>query len=97
MVKVELEFFSLIEEITNVKKKALILEGKSPNLMDMLEVLFREFGPTFEDAVFDRSSKNFKPGILVAVNGKNAYLLQGTGTVLNEGDRIAIGFAFRGG
>ena len=97
MLKVEVEFFSLIEEITNVKKKEFTLEKDKPNVMDLLQILFKELGSAFEHAVFDRSSNNLKPGILVAVNGKNAYLLQGPGTLLNEGDLIVIGYAFRGG
>lgn len=97
MPKVEVEFFSIIEEITKVKKKTVLLENERPTLMDLLHVLFEEFGLAFEDAVFDRIGTTLKPGILVALNGKNAYLLEGTGTLLNAGDRIVIGFAFRGG
>ena len=97
MLKVEVEFFSLIEEITNIKKKEVTLEKDKPNVMDLLQILFEEFGSAFENAVFDSSSNNLKPGILVAVNGKNAYLQQGTGTPLKGGDRIVIGYAFRGG
>jgi molybdopterin converting factor small subunit len=97
VMKVAVEFFSLVEEITKVRKKEVILKKKQPQVMDLLQVLFEDFGPAFENAVFDGSSNDLKPGILVAVNGKNAYLLQGAGTALNEGDRIVIGFAFRGG
>jgi len=97
MPKVEVEFFSLTEDLTKVKKQEVILEQETPNLMDLLQVLSEKFGLAFENAVFDRSSNSLKPGILVAVNGKNAYLLQGTGTCLNEGDHVVIGYAFRGG
>jgi len=97
MLKVEVEFFSLIEEITNVKKKEVILEKDKPNVMDLLQILFEEFGSAFENAVFDSSSNNLKPGILVAVNGKNAYLLQGLETPIKEANKIVIGYAFRGG
>ena len=97
MLKVEVEFFSLIEEITKVKKKEFTLEKEKPNVMDLLQTLFEEFGSVFENAVFESSSNNLKPGILVAVNGKNAYLQQGMGTALKGGDRIVIGYAFRGG
>jgi len=97
MPKVAIEFFSLIEEITKVRKKEIILEKDAPSVADVLHVLTEEFGLSFEKAVFDRSSNTLKPGILVAVNGKNVYLLQGMGTGLNEGDVIVIGYAFRGG
>ena len=97
MVKLEIEFFSLVEDITNVKNKGIILQKNDPNVMDLFDILFNEFGSKFERAFFDRSSSNLKPGILVAVNGKNAYLLQGMETSLKEGDKIVIGYAFRGG
>jgi molybdopterin converting factor small subunit len=97
MLKIKVEFFSIIEDITHVKKKEVVLEKDSPTLMNLLHALFEEFGTAFEEAVFDRSGNNLKPGILVAVNGKNAYLLEGTGTLLNDGDYIVIGFSFRGG
>ena len=97
MLKVAVEFFSLIEEITNIRKKEFILEKEKPNVMDLLYVLFEEFGSVFENVVFDEGSNKLRPGILLAVNGKNSYLLQKTGTLLNEGDRIVIGYAFRGG
>jgi len=97
MLKVAVEFFSLVEEITKVRKKEFILEKEKPNVIDLLHVLFEEFGPVFENVVFDEGSNNLRPGILLAVNGKNSYLLQKTETLLNEGDRIVIGYAFRGG
>jgi molybdopterin converting factor small subunit len=97
MMKVAVEFFSLVEEITKVRKKEFILEKDKPNVMDLLYVLFEEFGPVFENVVLDEGSNILRPGILLAVNGKNSYLLQKTETLLNQGDRIVIGYAFRGG
>ena len=97
MLKIKVEFFSIIEDITHVKKKEVVVEKDRPTLMDLLNALFEEFGAALEEAVFDRSGDTLKPGILVAVNGKNAYLLDGTATLLCEGDYIVIGFAFRGG
>ena len=97
MVAVETEFFSLVEEITRVKRKQVILKKKSPNVIDLLDILSKEFGPRLEEAVYDRNSNTLKPGILVAINGKNSYLLKGVETPLKEGDTIVIGYAFRGG
>lgn len=97
MVKVEVEFFSLIQEITKVKRKELILKKESPKLTDLLTLLFKEFGSQVEETVFDRLRNNLKPGILIAINGKNSYLLKGMETPLKDGDKIVIGYAFRGG
>lgn len=96
-MKIEVEFFSLIQDIAK-KRYHNVSMGEAPlRLRDLMNRITGEFGDGMMDALFDKTKESLNSGILVAVNGKNCYFLEGLETPLHEGDRVTIGVAFRGG
>ncbi|MEM3737214.1 MAG: ubiquitin-like small modifier protein 1 [Candidatus Bathyarchaeia archaeon] len=86
-VKIKVRFFTTLREIVGKKEEELILQPNA-TLEDVFNSLSRKYGSRFTDYTLDEGA--IKPFLQVLINGRNANLLDGMATHLNEGDTIAI-------
>ena len=84
-------FLGAIREITGTRRQAV---GAS-SVRDLLSLLLGEYGPRWEEQVFD--GKVLAAGVVVMVNGTNVDSLRGLATPLSPGDRIDLLSMFEGG
>jgi molybdopterin converting factor small subunit len=97
MGTIHVEFFSLIQVITEERYHEVSFEKESLALKDFLNTIIDVFGPRLKEALFDSNSRQLKPTIMVAVNGKNSFFLGGIEALLKDGDKVAIGVVSAGG
>ena len=97
MGTIVVEFFSLVQKVTKERYHEVPFQKESLELKDLLNMIIERFGPRLEEALFDPKSSQLKPMIMVAVNGRNAFLLDGMETSLVDGDKVAIGVVSAGG
>ena len=96
-MKIEIEFFSVLQDLAKKKHHEVVLEKRSSKLLDLLNVISEDFGPQMGSAIFQSKEKGLHPGVIVAINGRNSNLAEGLDTLLKDGDKVVIGIAFRGG
>ena len=97
MGTIYIEFFSVIQAITEEKYHEVSFENETLMVKDLLDIIIDEFGPRLKEALFDSNSRQLKPTIMVAVNGGNSFFLGGIEAFLKDGDKVAIGVVSAGG
>ena len=95
MVKIEVNFYSLIADITEKKKLVLSVEEKS-TVHEILSQLFKKLGKQFESLIMP------SPGILnnriiILVNEKNIRNIHGLNSIVNPYESISFLPAIAGG
>lgn len=87
MVGVKIKLFANLREIAGVSE--LELEGE--NIQEILDILQNDH-PQIQELIYDddRGKKEIRAYINILINGNNIQHLEGSDTVLNEGDEIAI-------
>jgi len=97
MGTITVEFFLPIREVAAEKQHNFCFDRECLSLGDLLRMIVVRFGPALEHSLFDSQSNQLKSMIMVAVNGRNAFLLDGMKTSLVDGDKVAIGVVSAGG
>ncbi|MFH0812969.1 MAG: MoaD/ThiS family protein [Pseudomonadota bacterium] len=97
MGTIQVEFFSLIQMMTEERYHEVSFEKEPLTLRDLLNIIIDVFGPRLKEALFDLKSGQLKPMIMVAINGRNSFFLEGMETSLKDGDKVAIGVVAAGG
>jgi molybdopterin synthase sulfur carrier subunit len=79
-------FYGYIQRLTGVKE--LEYKGSAKNINELIEELSVMYGKEFRNYVFD--SSGIKKGLIILVNGKNIYHLNGTETPIVSRDQVQI-------
>ncbi len=87
-MKITVQYFTVIRNITGKKEEALELLAET-SVLKLLEQLIEKYGAAFQRMV--QSGSNF-PGlkVLFLVNGQNTENLGGLNTTLKNGDTLSI-------
>jgi len=96
MIKANVGFYSLITEVTKIKKMNVDLEENS-DINYLFEILFDRFGDDFEEMIFPNDPGKLNSRIIVMINDKNILDKNGLNTLINSGDEIAFLPAIAGG
>ena len=95
MIRVDVRFFATVRALTNEYQVTVFLPEKS-SVLDLLHSLTPRYGSEFGDYIFlDESSLN--KHVVIIKNGRGIGILDGLGTMLQDGDSISIMPAVGGG
>ncbi|KYH38849.1 MAG: molybdenum biosynthesis protein MoaD [Candidatus Hecatellales archaeon B24] len=93
-VKVKVEFFTTLRDITGKREEVVRLPPKA-TVGELLDSLSRRYGPKFVEYVFEKGE--VRPNLIVMVDGKSIALMGGLKAPLKDGNIVAILPAFGGG
>jgi MoaD family protein len=88
-LKVKVQYFASIRELTNLREEVLDVEQKT-TLLDLLKVLTKKHGERFREYIFDPATGNPKPYLQFLINQDSASNLSGLSTMLTENSVLAI-------
>ena len=91
MVKVIINFFTAIKEVTQKNNYEVFLDSTPPVLGELISRIIEEFGPGLESSILKEGTNALRPGIAVAINGRQSVFLKGMETPLKDGDKVSIG------
>ena len=72
------------------KKEITINSEDRVKVIDILNILARDYGKSFRDKVFDSETGRVKPYIMLALNGVHLNGLKGTETEIDDGSELLI-------
>ncbi len=88
-MKVKVEYFAIIREITNSSEETIeILNGTS--VLDFLEILASRHGQKFREYVFDPGTGKPRPYLQYLLNEESIMTRDGLATIMNDGSVFAI-------
>ncbi len=88
-MKIKLEYFAIIREITGIREEIVELPSES-TVLDLLKVLAQKHGEKFRDYVLDTASGVPRQNLQYLLNQETILKQNGFGTKLNEGAVFAI-------
>jgi len=95
LIRVEVNFFATVRMYADAKGISLRLpEGSTAR--DLVDALLGRFGSAFDDYIVDEMG-NLHHHVVILRNGRGIGILDGLGTVINDGDSIALLPAIGGG
>ena len=86
-MRIKARFFTRIRELTD-KREDEVETGEGFTLRELLRLLEERYGEEFRSYIKERAGT--QGGIQFLINGRNASFLKGLGTVLKEGDVVAL-------
>ncbi len=95
MVKIEVNFYSLIADVTEKKKLVLSVEEKS-TVHEILSQLFKKLGKEFESLIMP-SPGILNSRIIILVNEKNIRNIHGLNSIVSPYESISFIPAIAGG
>jgi len=88
-MKVKVKFFALVRELTGKREETVDLDDDA-TVRVLLDKLSDEYGPKFQEYLFDPDSKKPRGYLQFLIDGRNIALMQGLDTALREGSSLAI-------
>lgn len=90
-----MKFFATVRALTNEYRVTVSLPEKS-SVLDLLHALAPRYGADFSDYIFLDESRLNKHVVIIK-NGRGVGILDGLGTLLQDGDSVSIMPAVGGG
>jgi MoaD family protein len=94
-IRVDVRFFATVRALTNEYHVAVSLPEKS-SVLDLLHALVGRYSDEFSDYIFEDDDRLNKYVVIIK-NGRGVGILDGPGTLLNDGDSVSIMPAVGGG
>ena len=88
MIRVEVSYFSNVRALTGESGSTLDLPERS-TVRDLLIVVAARYGDELREYLFTDEG-GLHSHVVVILNGRGVGVLDGLGTTLNDGDRVAI-------
>ena len=88
-MKVKVQYFARIRELTNQKEEVLDVAEKA-TVLDILTALSKRHGDKFREYIFDARTGEPKTYVQFLVNQDSISNLKGLSTVLTENSILAI-------
>jgi molybdopterin synthase sulfur carrier subunit len=88
MITVSVKFFGQLRDIVNEKGREMTFTEST--VSNLIELLIKEYGDTFRNAIIDPATNELADSIILFVNGRNIKSLQGICTVLLDQDLVSI-------
>lgn len=85
---VNVEIYGPFADIAGTRKAKVELDETTVN--SLLKVMKKQWGPSFIQAIMDESGGEFNLSVLVLVNHRPVYHLQGLQTELKNGDTVVF-------
>ncbi len=90
-MRISVRFFTSLRELVGKREETLSFpESEKVTIELVLTELKRIYGKTFIDYVYDAETEQVKSFLQLLVNGRSASMMDGTKTVLKDGDVLAI-------
>ncbi len=89
-LKVKVEYLGHIKNITQNRREEEVEMANNAAVVDLLNLLSKEYGEPFEKAIYEPKAADLKPNYIVTVNGYLLNQLKGIQTKLKNGDHIAL-------
>ena len=87
-MNIEIKFFTYLREIVGKKKISLELKNII-SVEELISLLAKKYGEDFREYIY-YNNENVADFLSFLINGKNINNLQGFGTLLRDGDIVAI-------
>ena len=87
-MNIEIKFFTYLREIVGKKKISLELKNII-SVEDLISLLAKKYGEVFREYIYS-NNENVADFLSFLINGKNINNLPGFGTLLRDGDIVAI-------
>lgn len=87
-MNIEIKFFTYLREIVGKKKISLELKNII-SVEELISLLAKKYGEDFREYIYS-NNENVADFLSFLINGKNINNLQGFGTLLRDGDIVAI-------
>ena len=88
MIRVDVSFFSNVRALTGESGLTLELPDRS-SVHDLLIIVAARYGDELREYLFTDEG-GLHAHVVVILNGRGVGVLDGLGTTLNDGDRVAI-------
>ena len=88
MIRVDVSYFSNVRALTGESGSTLELPERS-SVRDLLFVVAARYGDELREYLFTDEG-GLHSHVVVILNGRGVGVLDGLGTTLNDGDRVAI-------
>jgi len=89
-LKIKVEYLGHIRNIIGSEREEEVEVKESSSLADLLMMLSKKYGESFEKAVYEKSGTDVKSNFIVTVNGYLLNQLDGIGTKLKHGDHVIL-------
>jgi len=87
-MRVKVKFFTLLKLYLGIGEYELELDKDSITLNQLLDILEEKIGKKFTFKL--REGGKLKKGVIILVNGKNVFHLNGIDTIIKDGDVISM-------
>ena len=88
-MKVKVEYLGHIKNITSKREEEVEIKDGAA-IADLLDVLSKTYGESFEKAIYESRSTDIKPNYIMTVNGYLLNQLKGLHTKLKVDDRVTL-------
>jgi MoaD family protein len=89
-LKISIEYLGHVKSVTGGTRREDVEIPDKSSVAGLLSVLAIRHGEQFKKAIYESKEIDVKPNYIMTVNGYLLNQLQGLGTMLKEGDRVAI-------
>jgi len=87
-VKIKVKFFTLLKLYLHIGEYDVEVDNNSITVNQLLDILEEKIGKKFTFKL--REGGKLKKGVIILVNGKNVFHINGINTIIKDGDVISM-------